>query len=646
VTAWISGILHIKNIFVNINKQINIIPIFAIISCLIVILLLLILNLYNFLILCLYFIIPLILSSAVYLYFNDNTKLSYSKCDQKSYFKIAVSIFYCLLTTAILILWTNNQRNNLFYIILTFIGLIIFLKIIYFELTKIRIGVIISEVCILSLLLIWGVTLNYPLYVGSTDILVHIYYVKEILKNGFVTANFGIYMDFPLWHILNGEILLAMGGEFSVSQCLFITSGILYSSIILIIYKLCKILTNNSMISLFSTLLLCFSTGFLVYGMYAVSRSIELVFFANVFMLIFIIYSKFSHRNSQKYSALILFFITILILFHPASMPFIIIILLITWVIQGMYLKDNKTKLISNNIIIFTIVTTLAYWIYRSQQMIELFVRETTSLSFEMTSFTNKTYFNPYFELFNYLQYSCALFVIFIGIYSSFKLNNNDIRMRIIAILSIFLMPLSFPGPLLIIEKFMNVNLLRFELFSVVIFAIVGAVGLKKIIEVFHNKKHIIIIIFLFILILSSISNDFVSSDNPIIKRQFYTNNLEDSEILAMEWGTMVSTSSVYSDYVGTRYILSSSNQSRANIIQFNTASNSFIVNDEDDLILLRQGEMNKRSLQLLINDDGEYISNPSWENNLNYVDPYNIKMNIYSYNSIYSDMTVNILVN
>jgi hypothetical protein len=128
--------------------------------------------------------------------------------------------------------------------------------------------------------------------------------------------------------------------------------------------------------------------------------------------------------------------------------------------------------------------------------------------------------------------------------------------------------------------------------------SIISAVGFYKIFSKFGNKGKVIMIILISVTSFLSVSNDFTSSDNPIIKRPFFTYYLSKQEVIASKYISIESDNLIITDKIMNDYFISK-NFTNTNIIEINNDKTEILKNNIEDIILLRMGEFNKRSLQV-----------------------------------------------
>jgi uncharacterized membrane protein len=219
---------------------------------------------------------------------------------------------------------------------------------------------------ILYLNIIWGVTLKYYYFIGRTDPIAHADKIAILIKYGYITDTFGAYKPFPLWHILCSSLYDILGVSIPVHKIMFFTNGLVYSFLILMVYLVSLKIFEDKRLALLSPLFVCFSYPIVYYGMSSIARSPESFFEVMLILLLIDI------NNSKKiFLAIILTFV--IIIYHPASIPFIILILLMVYAFQKIY--DIEKKRLTFNYLIIAATITLFYWIYYTDAFFQLMIK-------------------------------------------------------------------------------------------------------------------------------------------------------------------------------------------------------------------------------------------------------------------------------
>jgi len=169
-----------------------------------------------------------------------------------------------------------------------------------------------------------------------------------------------------------------------------------------------------------------------------------------------------------------------------------------------------------------------------------------------------------------------------------------------------------------------------------------GAVGLKEIFPKILNKKFLLILIVFTVMVFLSLTNDFISSDNPLIKRPFYTYYITYQEEEAFLKIASIAKGYILSDYVTTRYLMNSKFDKKSHILEADSINMSIQRNNSNDVILIRSNELKKRPLKIYSNDNAKFKLDPSWKHALDYYYKDAILWgDLIRFNKIYTTNTV-----
>jgi len=559
-------------------------------------------------ILSIYLIIPLITVPIIYYIYKNKKVETYSY--NNTYFKLTVFIFLFFYNTSLLILMIFDIRPLIYYLIISLIFSIIIQQIFFFRITAHRRSYLILEIISLCLNIIWGINLKYHLYIGRTDIIAHSYFLKDLLSKNYVSNNFSIYQNFPLWHILNDLIYEITRVNLSTIKIFHFTNGFVYVIIILLLFIIVNNISKNNKISILSCAFLIVYPNFIIFGTYSIPRGV-ISLFELLLLSIILINGKKINRN------IIFILITVtIVLFHPASMPFIIIIYIFLYIMKRFY---NYNEFITEYDIAISIIFTLIYWIYFTDDFFSLIISNII-IPAPKGVLVKSIFENPLNELINYLQYIPILGFALIGFLFSITTKIKSNVMKSFILIGIISILVSFPGPILLINKLQqNFNIERFDIYTFIFIIILSSFGCYHLIRRGKKNYKYIIILIIFCMVFLSISNDFVSSDNPLVKRQFYTSYLTYDEELSINRIAKLSNGSIMSDFVVLRYINKSEFKDKSHIIEIYEEDKRFIKKD-DNIILLRKGEWNKRPLKIYSLNDSKYNDSPKWYLNTKYV--------------------------
>ncbi len=520
-------------------------------------------------------------------------------------------ILYCMcLAISIFLLVIFDIRPIVYFGLITIMSSIILFEILSFEISYGKTIVILIQIMILFLNIIWSMTLKYYFFISRTDPLAHVWYIENLISQSYVTDVFGQYQNFPLWHIMVVGTYKLMGIDVSIQKLMFFINGIIYTVLIIAIYLLSLKIFNNKKLALLSVLFAAINSGIIMDGMRSLPRSV-VVFFMVILILLL------EPNNFRKlFLASILTFI--IIMYHTASMPFIISILSTIYLINTIYNVKYEKIFLSWKYLLLAFIATLTYWIFHAKDTFGTIVRNIFNPA-PTGIITLSTIYSPLDELFNYLQYSPLLFFVIFGVLLSLRSNMSGFG-KAFNISMLILSAIAIPGPGLIFNKLSsNFSLERFGEYLYVFIVMVAAIGFLGIYQIVGKKLKIIIMILFIIMSFLSISNDFNASDNPLVKRVFYTSYLDEKEIVAFNHIANFTNGFVLSDYVTKRYLLFSQYGSKSHLLEVNPINNMFLRNNNSDVILIRNQELYKRPLRFFISKNGKFELNPSEKGYLDY---------------------------
>ncbi len=597
----------------------------------------LLLKMYNYVLLSFYIAIPMVLAPVIYvIYRRAPYRERFSQ--SSSAFKLLVIGFAALFAASLLTLVLFDVRPTGYFFLITAAATILLVEIVAFDVSsRARRSLMLLQITLLGISLLWGVSLKYFYFVGRTDVLVHIFYVDTILTGHHVTDVFSVYEAFPLWHILTSYAYEATGLTIPVWKAMFLFNGIIYAFLPLGIFLLARRLINNNRVALLASLILTVNGSFIWFGMSSISRSVVALFMVVLILLLL------DHKNDERIFALALVVTGAIIMYHTVSIIFIIGILLLIYLVYRLLLKERDCSFLSPRYFVVAVAMTLVYWYIFAQILIEDLIGNLTSAA--PTGVLTKSILMPLNELLNYVQYSPLLFLLLLGAFFLLK-SRKWCLLTIFSLVAVVLAFASFPGPALLVNKLArNLQLERLEDYAFIFITLAAATGLAALYyKSRRNASKFVVIAIFSVLVLASVSNDFVASDNPLVKRNFYTYYFEESEYASFNTVASNAAGLVMSDYLPTRYIGYSQYSGTAQILQIDPFNAIFVVNNSssNDLILIRQGELAKRPLKLYPVADGQYVHSPSWSGALEYYDKdARVYRTLDSYDKVYASNTV-----
>lgn len=574
-----------------------------------------------------YLAIPMFFAPIIYLKYLKNPLTSINSGSRL--FLFLIILYIILFSISLILLNIFEIRPFAYYIIISFIATLILFEILLFEISKRKSIIILVQIMMIILNLVWGVTLKYYYFIGRTDVLGHAWFIDNVIKYGYVTEVFGVYKSFPLWHILVSSLYLILGMDISTYKMMFFLSGIVYSLMIPFVYLVSLRIFNNKKIALVSSLFISLNTDVIFSGMYSLPRSA--VSFLEVMLILLLL-----GRNDPKKLLLALILTFIIIVYHTASIPFIMLLLLIIYTFQKYY-GVRVPILFTLNYLILTIAMSLGYWIFHAEQLFQMLIKNFIRASPEGV-LTKSILYVPLSELFNYLQYAPLLFFVIIGVLWVLDSEQFSSFEKIFCIVGLSFVMVTFPGPSLLFNKLAaNFNFQRFGEYTFLFISIAGAVGFMEMYYKSRKYIKILAIILFFFMSLLSISNDFIASDNPLVKRPFYTFYLTEGETLGINKLANTTEGYLISDYITARYLMFSQYEPKSNLLEVDTKNMTILRNNSYDIILFREQELYKRPLKLFSSKTGKFEYNPSWSA---YLDYYYLDSPIWNtlsnYNKIY----------
>ena len=583
----------------------------------------------NLFLLGIYLAIPMILAPIIYI--KQSKRESSFVILNKELFPLLISVYFICTSISIYLLYTYDVRPYTYYFIIAIMSGLILLEILLFELSEKKIVIILLQIMILFTDIIWGVTLNYNFFIARTDPMVHVWFIQNLINTGYVTEIFGVYQPFPLWHILVTTTYKILGAPLSAQKMMYFTNGFIYSLIPVMTFLISIRIFKDKKIALLSALFVAIYPDVMFYGMSSIPRSI--VSLLEIVLILLLLYPK---STQHKATAIIL--IWPLIIYHPASIPFILVILLSIGAVGKIYAQGKTSTFLTPSFIILFLCTTLVYWIYNANVLFERLINHIMTPA-PTGVITKSIIYTPLSEVFNYLQYSPLLFFVIIGFFGTLQSKKFSTLGKIFCIIGLLAVSVSFPGPSLLLNKLAgNFNLGRFGVYTFLFIGLTGAIGFYKIYN--KSRKHIKILVILLFISMSflSISNDFNASDNPLIKRQFYTYYLTNEEEVAFRHIASNTQGYLMSDYITTRYISSSRYENKSHILEVGVEKMRLLRDTTDDVFLIRSLELTKRPLKLYSVPDENFLLTPSWGGNLDYYYQKSIVWDsLVDYNKIYS---------
>jgi hypothetical protein len=542
-------------------------------------------------ILATYAAIPMIVAPAIYLIIQKKD-CSLVNLDERIYRCFVIS-YLIVFSLSALLLFLYDIRPVAYYVCITYLATVILLQILLFDTTAPKTTVSLMQIMALILNLVWGVTLKYFFYLSRTDTISHVWYIQNIIDFHSVTDSLGYYTSFPLWHIYVSIAYHLSQMPLPLQKIMFVLGGLIYAFFIPVIYLVARKIFDDTRIGLVSALFISIFPTFVLSAMGSFAGRIIPVIFCLLILLLL-------GKKDVKYFLLVVVISAVMILYHTSSMPFILSILALILVAQWAYKVRPEERLIRLNFLVFLTLATITYWVYFAQDLFNAIMTRilTPALSFVLTK---SIIVIPMNELFNYLQYSPVIFFMIIGLLFILKSNQISPLGKILAIITIILAIVTFPGPAFLSNKLaQNFNFYRFGGYTFLFIGMAGSIGL--IYSFYKSGKALrALIVFFFIgMVFLGVSNDFTASDNPLVKREFYNYYLTETETVSFDSiaGYSGNASYIMADEITNKYYHNSPYKNDTHLLEVDAGNMTFLTNSSADLVLIRQDELKNRPLQ------------------------------------------------
>lgn len=561
----------------------------------------------------LYLAIPMLVGPLWYLRFRRNSSMESNLNDRL--FLLLVFIYSAGLLASLILLYTFEVRPFAYYAVIGVIATSIFLEILLFGNPRRRSRLILLQTAVLSLDIIWGVTLKYHQFIGRTDPLAHLQFIEDLVSEGHVTSSFGVYEPFPLWHIQIASLHAILDGAIPLDKLMFLANGLIYAAMLLFVYTITVRIFRDVRIALLASLFVCLNPDFIIYGMASISRSVE------SFFVVVLILFLFRGSDARK-TLLAMILIPVIIAYHTASMPYVIVIVIVIAVAQSLYKVDTKDRILTSRYLVVATVMTVVYWVFNAEELLQLIINNLVN-PVPAGVITTSTLSLPFNELFNYLHYALILFFVIVGALGVLHLRRRLDMAKMFCLLGLLSVAVSFPGPGMLSDKLSgDFNLMRFGEYTFLFISIAGAAGAAWAFTRARNApgvtRAVVVVLFASMTILS-VSNDFTASDNPLVKRPFYTFYLTEEETEAFDYVAMTADGYVMSDYVTSRYIMFSPYDEKYHLLEVSADREGFLTGSENDVILIRFSELSERPLKLYSSAGDVFIPRPYWGESLTY---------------------------
>ncbi|MFD1562841.1 hypothetical protein ACFR99_04685 [Haloarchaeobius amylolyticus] len=543
------------------------------------------LGLTNLAILGLYFAIPMLVSPVIVRrVWTDRTK-SHSFITSVDWRALSI-LFHVVLSVLVLVVAVSDVRPTTFFLGIGVLYTLCFLLAVSVDGNASQ-SVVLYHIAIALLLVIFSVTLKYGFFVGRTDLSTHISLTNIVIETGSAPSQPAEYESFVLWHVLSGATYQVFGGWITPHATMYLLSGLIFGAGVPMMHSFACRVYPNKRVGLLSCLLLISFPIYIFYGMYSIPRSITSILFL---MLLLTVVTPPSPRTR----ILSVLFLIGIVVYHPVSIPFVLVILVILFVVER--LLGRQTRIVDVFTLTSAVLITSIYWLYRAEFIITRIAGAIVTSFFGATEETapSSVLTEPWVELANYVQYAFLLGFILLGILFWLRsTRTHGSTFVAVGLLTVLMIPLIFPGPTLLLDSLVGVNVGRFGHYSFMLVSITGAVGLHYLLKLGGFRTFVVLLVVISCLSVAAVSNDFVATDNPMVERPFYTYYLTDQERQSFETIDEHHTGEIGADRVTCRYLreMRSSECARVEVADGNLFEGY-------DGVIIREGELTRRPLQ------------------------------------------------
>lgn len=545
-----------------------------------------------------------------------------------AWFRLSSAGFLVTVGASLLVASETAIRPYTFYLLVGVATAVVLFQALHAGPSRARIGVVLLETGALLATVVWSVTLKYHYYFGRTDVFPHHRLVDVLLSTGHVTGAFGEYQAFPLWQVFTAVQQQFYGGEVGTLTVFFVTTGVLYAFVPAGVYAVARRLSFPTDVSLVAAVGTCLVPYVLIYGMYAIPRSVTsvLVVLALLGLLL----------DSRRGSALYLGVVVAMAVYHTVTLPFVFVTLGAYYVAErvlatgdGSATDDHDGERASYVVPLWALlavpVVQFAYWGIAAPSLIERLVglaadNTTYGLESQTGALADQFVESPFRELANYASLGFLLLFIVFGVVRAPWVDRLSRRTGAVLVATMLLAVVSFPGPALLVSTVSNVTadmVLRFAQYTYPFVALSVAVGVVATVRTGTTlgRRRVAVAVVL-VLVCSTafltVSNDFVASDNPIVERDdFYTFYLTESEVTGFDTVTDRAGTPVTGDYVTCRYV-NNPGGGDCGIIQADPFAGELYV-EGGSVVLLREGELEDRPLSVF--PTSERVEDPAYSN-------------------------------
>lgn len=583
------------------------------------------LGLETFAIVSLYATVPTLLAAGAYLAGSSASLSSGQRLSTHSTRRVKVTgaLYLLALGSSLFVLSNHAVRPFVYYVLVGVALAVVAFQAFTADLDRRTVGVLLVEIATWLACLLWSVTLRYHYFFGRTDVFPHHAFVLDLLEAHHVTAAFGEYQAFPLWHVLVAFQTMLFDGALSPLTLFFVLTGVLFALGTAGAYALARRFRFCRAVSLAAAVGMCLHPLVVVYGQYGIPRSVTSFLFLFCLLLLLV--------DDARSSLLYLGLIVATAVYHTVSLPYVFVTVGVLYATErALALADGDAVPTDGYAVrlwqlLAIPVVQVGYWWVADPRLIERLVAlVSTSSDYGVDAgggFTSQFIESPVSELVNYLPFSVFVFFVLYALLRSAGVSVLSGRARSALLAGAVLTVLSFPGPGMLVSVVSNLtpdNVLRLAQYTYPVLVVGFGAGVVMAVRSPSPVDGRAARVLMAVLVLGAAgvltaSNDFVASDNPLVERDdFYTFYLSGPEVGSFETLTRRSSTTVTGDYVTCRYV-DNPGGGDCEIIQANPLTGELFF-PADSVFVLRTDELSDRPLSVYPTDAP--VDEPPYSNN------------------------------
>ncbi len=494
-----------------------------------------------------------------------------------------------------------DVRPTAFFVGLGVLYGLVFALIVSSESEPVHIAVSLYHCSLALLVSIFSVTLHYDYFIGRTDLPAHVAMMVSVYETGNMPDRWAVYDPFPLWHTYTASAYALFEGALSPHTTMVLVSGLVFGGGVLMLYVLARRLHPDPTVALLAALVLVAVPDYVFYGMYSISRSVASVLFV---VLLFTLVAG----TDVRMRLLTITFVVAIVVYHTVSIPFVVVLLAVLLVAERLYAargpivsseRWSRPRVVDGSILLIAGAITSIYWLYGADLLAVTVINRLVSTvagTGPADGPPGGIELFPWREVANYLPHSFLLFFVLAGFFFWFERSHaRGARFGPVAVATVAMVPLLVPGPTLLLDSLAGINVTRFAHYGFPFLALTGGFGLFELVRRTGVRGFIAVLLLVSSFSMVALSNDFVASDNPLVEREFYTYYLTDAERAEFERLEAVHTDELGSDHITCRYYedILETDCTRIGV------DDDTVVHDDLDGVLIREGELEQRPLQL-----------------------------------------------